>query len=127
MLTAPIQVTFRGLSPSKALRSLIQEKVSRLQRFSGEILRCLVVVEMPHRHHRKGRSFHVRLEVTGPGGARVVVSHQPTLHKQLKDEEAAAHRKQAEIDGADQDVRVALHEAFDVARRQLEALGGGPS
>ena len=32
------------------------------------IVRCEVMIETPHRHHRNGRQFHVRVRLTVPGG-----------------------------------------------------------
>ena len=57
---------------------------------------CRVVVEVPHKHHQQGRRFNVRIDIGVPGSEIVV------------------NRDQAE------DVFVALRDAFDAAKRQLE-------
>lgn len=120
MTLIPIQVTFRGLSHSPMLEAAIRERVAWLEQFYTGIVGCHVLVEVPHRHRHGGRHFHVRIDLTVPGGAPIVVSHEPSLHGPLKDFENPAHRKEAEIEGVHRYARVAVHEAFDAARRQLQ-------
>jgi cold shock CspA family protein len=62
---------------------------------------CRVVVEAQHQHHHKGNLYHVRVDITVPGH-ELVVSRDPKDHQ------------------AHQDVYVAIRDAFDAARRQLE-------
>jgi cold shock CspA family protein len=120
MTLIPTQVTFRGLPHSDALESEIRERVVWLEQFHAGIVRCRVLVELPHRHRHDGRHFHVRVEMTVPGGAPIVISHEPSLHGRLKDSQEGAHRKETELEGVRRYARVAVHEAFDVARRRLE-------
>ena len=120
MTLIPTQVTFRGLSPSDALGADIRERVEWLERFYAGILRCRVQVELPHRHRQQGRHFHVRVEIAVPGGGPIVVSHEPSKHAGLKDVEDEVARKETEIESTHRYARVAVHEAFDTARRQLE-------
>jgi cold shock CspA family protein/ribosome-associated translation inhibitor RaiA len=97
----PVDVTFRGFEPSEALNARIAEWMEKLDRVYSRIGRCEVLVETPHRHHRHGRHFHVRIRLTVPGG-EIVASHDPGA------------------DGAHEDVYVALRDAFTAVRRQLE-------
>jgi hypothetical protein len=120
MTLIPTQITFRGLSHSDVLEAEIRERVAWLERFCSGIVRCRVIVEVPHRHHRAGRHFHVRIDVTVPGGTPIVVSHVPSRHGELKDVEDEVARKDSDIDGAYRDARVAVHGAFDAMRRRLE-------
>lgn len=120
MTLTPIQVTFRGLDVSEALEADIRQHVAWLEQFYPGIVRCRVLVEQPHRHRHDGRHFHIRIEITVPGGDPIVVSHEPSLHGRLKDTGRAAHRKESEIDGVHRYGQVAVREAFDVARRRLE-------
>ena len=116
----PTQITFRGLAHSDALEADIRERVGWLEQFYDGIVGCRVLVEIPHRHRHDGRHFHIRIEMTVPGGAPIVVSHEPSLHGPLKDVEEAEHRKDSEIEGVLRYGRVAVHQAFDVARRLLQ-------
>ena len=120
MTLIPTQVTFRGLAHDAALEGDVSERVSWLEQFYTGIVRCRVLVEVPHRHRHDGRHFHVRIEVTVPGGPPIVVSHEPSLHGRLKDTEDEAHHKANEIESVHRYAGVAIHEAFDAARRRLE-------
>jgi cold shock CspA family protein len=120
MTLIPTQVTFRGLDVSDVLEAEIRERVTWLEQFCAGIVRCRVLVEKPHRHRHDGRHFHVRIELTIPGGDPIVVGHEPSLHGQLKDREDEAHHKESEIESVHRYARVTIREAFDVARRRLE-------
>lgn len=120
MTLIPTQVTFHGLKHSDEMESEIRERVRELEQFYAGIVRCRVLIELPHRHRRDGRHFHVRVEITVPGGAPIVVSHEPSLHAHLKDVEDEAPHKESEIDNVRRHSRVAIHEAFTAARRRLE-------
>jgi hypothetical protein len=120
MALIPTQVTFRGLSHPDALEADIRQRVGWLEQFYGGIVRCRVLVEVPHRHRHRGRHFHVRIELTIPGRDPIVVSHEPSLHAGLKDVEDAAAHKEAEIDSVHRHGLVAIRETFDIARRLLE-------
>ena len=91
-----LQITLHGLTRSEALEEQIRRKAARLERVHGAITSCRVVVERPHKHHHQGGQFVVRLHVSAPG-ADIVVNHDHS-----------------------EDVHVALRDAFDAARRQLE-------
>jgi ribosome-associated translation inhibitor RaiA len=120
MTLIPTQITFRGLAPSEALEAHIRQRVAWLEQFYDGIVGCRVLVEIRHRHRQDGRHYHVRIELTVPGGTPVVVSHEPSLHGALAEGEADAHHKQSETDPAHRDARVAIHRAFDAARRRLQ-------
>jgi cold shock CspA family protein len=62
----------------------------------------------------------VRIELTVPGGDPIVISHEPSLHGPAKDGEKEEHHKDTEIEGVHRYARVAIHQAFDVARRKLQ-------
>jgi ribosomal subunit interface protein len=97
----PLQVSFRNLGSSEAIRAAIAEHARKLDRFFDRIMACRVVVEAPHKHRRRGHLYHVRLDITVPG------------------DEIVVGREHAE-NQAHQDLYVALHDAFDEARRKLQ-------
>jgi ribosomal subunit interface protein len=92
----PLQITIRDVEHSDALEAHIREKAGKLDEFFSHIMSCRVVVEMPHKHHQQGKNFTVRIDIGVPGSEIVV------------------NRDHAE------DVYVALRDAFDAAKRQLE-------
>ena len=95
MKTAP-DIRFVGMEPSDAVASAAREKAAKLELFCPGIMACRVVIEQPHRHRHQGRSFSVRLDLTLPG------------------HELAVSRVESE------DVYVALRDAFDDMKRQVE-------
>lgn len=98
----PVQISFRHMEPSLAVEDKIREKAAKLEQFHDRIMGCRVVVEAPHRHRHQGKLYHVRIDLTVPGG-ELVVSREH-------------HGKQAH-----QDVYVAIRDAFNAAQRQLES------
>jgi len=95
------QVSFDDLPVDEAVRDAALEHVAELERFSHRITGCHVVVAQPHRHHREGRLYSVRIDLVVPGGEIVVNRDQ-------------------HLDHAHEDVFVALRDAFAAARRRLE-------
>jgi ribosomal subunit interface protein len=100
-MQTPVDITFREIEKSEAVEARINEYVGKLERFFDRIMRVEVLVETPHRHHQKGRQFHVRVKVVVPG-QDIVTSHDPGP------------------DQAHEDVYVALRDTFNATRRQLE-------
>ncbi len=92
----PLQVTFRDLPPSLALDEKIREKAARLHALSDRITRFRITLERRHRHPRQGREYNVRIDLHVPG-REIVVTHEH-----------------------DEDVYVALRDAFEAAERQLK-------
>ena len=92
----PMQITIRDIEHSEALESRIRDKAKKLDEFFEHIMSCRVVVEMPHKHQHQGKQFNVRIDL-GVAGGEIVVN-----------------RDHAE------DVYMALRDAFDAAKRQLE-------
>ena len=97
----PLQITFRDIAPSAAIEARIRDRAAELERFYDRIMRCHVVVNAPHRRHHQGKLFHIRIDMTVPGAELIV------------NRESAAHH-------AHEDGYVAIRDAFDAARRQLE-------
>jgi cold shock CspA family protein len=100
MQTEP-QVSFDDLPVDEAVRDAALDHIAQLERLSDRITGCHVVVAQPHRHHREGRLYSVRVDVVVPGGEIVVNRDQ-------------------HLDHAHADVYVALRDAFLAARRRLE-------
>jgi ribosome-associated translation inhibitor RaiA len=100
-MQSPLKITFRGMDPSEAVAALIRERAARLERFHDRIVRCHVVVDLPHKHHRKGHHFAVRLDITTPTGQLAVTRDPP-------------------LDSTHEDFHAVVRDAFDAAARQLE-------
>jgi ribosomal subunit interface protein len=101
-MQTPLQITFRDIESSAAVESNIREKAAKLEQYYDRIMSCRVMVEAPHGHHHQGRLYQVRIDLGVPDG-ELVVSHE---HHQR--------------DSAHEDVYVAIRDAFDAMKRQLE-------
>jgi len=112
-------ITFRGLSPSASLESDIRERIAKLETYSPRITGCRVLVEFGQRHHRNGNHYHVRIDLTVPGD-ELVVTHDASLHGKAQAAGATKVLKADEPDPVRKHARVAIRQAFDVARRKLQ-------
>jgi cold shock CspA family protein len=115
----PLQIAYRNMKPSEAVETRIREEVAKLETFYNRIMHCRVMVEIPHRHHRKGDLYHVRIDMTVPG-AELVVKREPSLHAELRQIDSEEESKSYEAHAAHKDVFVVIRDAFKEARRQLQ-------
>jgi cold shock CspA family protein len=115
----PLQITFRNLDSSEMAEEWIREEVFKLEEFYNRIMACRVTVEIPHRHHRKGTRYHVRIDLTMPGG-ELVIKREPSLSKRLRLLGETVLVKQLEVDTPHKNLRLAIHDAFKVAGRRLQ-------
>jgi cold shock CspA family protein/ribosome-associated translation inhibitor RaiA len=121
----PLQITFRNMPPSPAIEENIREKASKLESFCDRIMSCRVIVEAPHRHHRKGKTYEVRIDLTVPGG-ELVINRSPKRLKAAKVD--LAERPDTKLieshkpskHAAHADAYVAIRDAFNAAGRKLQ-------
>src|SRR5512132_3097487 len=92
----PIQVTFHGMAHSAALEEAIKERAAKLEHFYPHLVSCRAVVEEAARHKQQGNEFVVRLDIK-VSGSEFAINHDRS-----------------------EDPFVAVREAFDAARRQLD-------
>jgi len=92
----PLQITGRDVELTEAIEESIRQKAKKLELFYDQIMRCKVVVEAPHRRRRKGVLYNVRIDIKVP------------------DEELVVKKE------LNEDLYVAIRDAFDSARRQLQ-------
>jgi len=101
----PLQITFHGIDHSDAVEERIRAKAAKLEQLCDRITSCRVVVEHHHKNpsavHVKGEPFHIRIDLTVPG-AELIVKRDP---------------KDSHVN---EDILVALREAFDSMERQLK-------
>jgi cold shock CspA family protein len=101
METEP-KIVFENLDPSDALRQRILDEIAHLEQFHGRMTACRVVMSAPEKHKHKGHLYQVRIHIVAPGGSEVAVRPSTARHQW------------------NQDPLVAIRNAFDAARRQLE-------
>ena len=97
-MQSPLQITIRHMAPSEALEARIRESAAKLDEFYRGIVSCHVVVEERARRQQQGRGFNVRLAVRVPG-------HELIVNRDH-----------------DEDVYVALRDAFASLTRRLEDI-----
>src|ERR1700751_5116270 len=97
----PIQISFRHLEYSPSVAAAVRRKAAMLESFFPRITSLRVMIEPLEQRKQMGNIFHVRIDMGVPG-KEIVVRHD-------------SKRKYAH-----EDVYVAIRDAFDVAKRQLE-------
>lgn len=117
-MNLPVQITFRNILSSEVVEEWIRAKAAKLETFYERPVACRVAVEVPHRHHRKGSPYHIRIELTVPGG-EIVVNHEPSARTNQRQARAAVLTKRMEADRMHKDLRVAINDAFEIAARRL--------
>lgn len=99
-MQVPLQITFRNIPPSKAISDRIKQQFDKLCQFYDRIIDCRVVVEIPHQHHYKGNSYHIRINLTLPGEKLVI--------------------DRDNCDSFNQNAYIAIRDAFNAAKRRLK-------
>ena len=92
----PLQITMRHIARSEALEARIRSKGAKLEELNPNVTGCTVAIEEQGRHQQQGHLFNVRVVVKVPEH-EIVVSRDH-----------------------DEDPNVALRDAFDAVKRQLE-------
>jgi ribosome-associated translation inhibitor RaiA len=116
-MKVPVQVTFRGLDASPALRQLVEEEAAKLERFYGDVVSARVAIERAAGHRQKGNPFHVRIELGVPGDRLVADNRPPSL---LDIEENGRRVKAAETHPEQKDAVLAVRDSFRTMTRLLE-------
>jgi hypothetical protein len=100
-MQSPLEITFRGMSPSRSVEGAVARWLARLEQTCDRIQSCSVVIEQPHHHRARGNRFHVRIDLTVPG-TKIAVS------------------RDTERDPGHENAYVAVADAFRTARRLLQ-------
>ncbi len=97
-----LQVTFKGMNASGALRATIEKCAAKLKRCCDPIFSCHVVVDLAEHRHQKGNRYRVHIHLSVPG-QNLDVGHRP----------AQANESHA-------DPYVAVRDAFSAIGRKLQ-------
>jgi ribosomal subunit interface protein len=100
LMATPVRIVFRDIPPSQALREVVEEKLEKLAQ-SHRIIGGEVAIETPHRTHHQGIHYRVRIDLQVPGAELV-------------------YGRDAGNDGGHEDAYVAVRDAFDTMKRQLQ-------
>lgn len=92
-MTMANQVTYRDMDTSEALNATIQKRLQKLERYSSDIQTCRVVLETPHNHKHKGKSFRATLELEVKGNPITVSQDDLSIHVAVRDAFNVLERK----------------------------------
>jgi len=93
----PLEITLRDIPDSPAVEQRLREKASKLERFHSRIMSCRITIESPQHRKHQGKLYSVHIDVKTADGGELV-----------------ANRNENE------DVYIAIRDAFDAVARQLE-------
>jgi ribosome-associated translation inhibitor RaiA len=96
-----LQITFKNFPPSKVVEQRVRREAQKLEQFCSRITQCHVLLEIQHHHHHQGNHYGVHLDIHAPDREFAVT---------------AAHHN----DPTHEDIYVAIRDAFDAGRRQLQ-------
>ena len=91
-----LQITFRDVTNTPAVEAVIRKKAEKLKLYYDRVISCHVVIELDDKHKSHGKRYNVRVDIRVPG------------------KDLVSTRK------CDEDVYVALRDAFAALSRQLE-------
>jgi ribosome-associated translation inhibitor RaiA len=103
-MNTPLEITFKGLDRSEAIETKIQEKTAKLEKVFDRMTHCRVVVAAPNKHHHKGKSYEIKIDIGIPDHAPLILSHE------------------SHVGDAQEDLQIALRDAFDAAKRRLDDI-----
>lgn len=101
-MQVPLDIAFEHMEPSEFVEERIREHVAKLERYCDRMTSCRVVLDQPDHNKHKGNHFAVRIHIQVPNQPDVVVTRHPPER------------------GEHEDAYVALRDAFEAARKQLE-------
>lgn len=95
----PVQITAKDIPVTPVLEAHIRKRVDKLKHYYDHINSCRVVITLPKQHMHQGKIYNVHLDLKVTGKELVVT------------------RK------SNEDMYVAIRDAFDALERQLEEHG----
>lgn len=103
-MNTPLEITFKGLDKSASIETKIREKVAKLEQVFSKITHCRVVVAAPNKHAHKGKSYQIKIDVGIPDHPPLILKHE------------------TEVGKAQEDLQIALRDAFDIIKRRLDEV-----
>ncbi len=118
-MQAPPRITFHGVSGSEELTAEILERLAKLEKYAPRLTGARVAVELRGRRHQAGNRYRVKISLEMPGETLIVRPHG-SLRPTARATESQSWRKQDEVDPGQRYAKVAIREAFEAARRQVQ-------
>jgi ribosome-associated translation inhibitor RaiA len=114
-----LQITFRNMKPSAEIEEWILAEAEKLETFYHRIVNCRVAIEVPHRHQKKGKPLHIRIDVNLPGKEIVIRREPAAIHLTAMNREAASSSA-ALNNQRHTDLELIIHDAFKAAGRRIQ-------
>ena len=118
-MKSELQITYRNMKPSTEVEKWIRAEAAKLDTLYSRVMGCRVAIEVPHRHHRKGSPYHIRIDLTVPHG-EIVVKREPSLNARARHLGERESKKQSEVKIPHKKLRQAINDAFRAAGRRLQ-------
>ena len=99
-MQVPLEITFRDAPHSEAIKEHINEKVTKLEKFSSDLISCHVVLNHENKNQQTGTLYSVHIAMTLPG-KELVSTHT-----------------------SEENMYVAIRDAFNKIQRQLDKSVG---
>ena len=115
-MISPLQIEFHNAQATEAVESRIRQELAELERFYNRLMSCRVDVMGPE-HERRGSLSKVHVDFGLP-------PEDATLLTELRGDAARRRAGHLEISAQRKDAAMAVHAAFNVARRRLKDLAG---
>ena len=112
----PLQIEFHNTEPMEAVESRIRQELAEFEKFYDRLLSCRVEVEAP-KHDRRGSLSKVRIDLGVP-------AKDAATPATLRGTEANHDTEHLEVRAQRKDASMAVHAAFNVARRRLKEFTG---
>jgi ribosomal subunit interface protein len=93
----PLHITYRDIVPLPSVEPEVRRRAAKFDQWTSDVIACHVAFEAEGKRHRQGHSYKVKVSITVP------------------DTEIVAGTRQG-----NEDLKIALRDAFDAADRQLE-------
>lgn len=100
-MAAELQISFHGMDHSPAVEAAVRRRAKKLEQYSDRLIACRVVLDAINRRPKQATLYGVRVGLVVSGGI-VMADREPGQHHTHKD------------------IHVAIHDAFDAARRRLQ-------
>jgi ribosome-associated translation inhibitor RaiA len=112
----PLKIEFQNTEPIEAVEFRVRRELAEFEKFYNRLVSCRVEVEAP-KHERRGSVSKVRIDLGVPAKDAVTPA-------ELRGAEAKHDTEHLEVKAQHKDASMAVHAAFNVARRRMKEFAG---
>lgn len=117
-MISPLQIEFRNTQPIETVEFRIRRELAEFEKFYNRLVSCRVEVEAP-KHERRGSVSKVRIDFGVP-------AKDAATPAEVRDATVKEDTEHLEVRSQHKDASMAVHAAFNIARRRLKEFAGGP-